>query len=171
MTPCQYTLTAVRNGRYEITVLADTEASGCGAKGAEIILWTFVQDERLHSEAVPWPGDARTASFDATFSTGSPDGAAAPTASAFVGEVYDERGRHLPPGTRIEAYVGDARCGVASVRRTGSFSGYTLTVVGPDSVAGCDPGATLTFRIDGRPAANTAVNERGGEPSLDLNLR
>jgi pimeloyl-ACP methyl ester carboxylesterase len=171
MTPCQYTLTAVRNGRYEIGVLADAEASGCGAKGAEIILWTFVQGERFHSAAVPWPGDGRTASVDAGFSTAAPDGAAAPTTSAFVGEVYDKRGRHLPPGTLVEAYVGATRCGVASVRRTGSFSGYTLTVVGPDSVPGCEPGAALNFRLDGRPAANTAVNERGGESSLDLTLQ
>jgi pimeloyl-ACP methyl ester carboxylesterase len=173
MTPCQYTLAMVRDGRYEITVLADAEASGCGAKGAEIILWTFVDGEQLHStEATPWPGDGGTTSIDARFATADPDGAALPrSTAAFVGEVYDRRGRHMPPGTRVEAYVGDTRCGVASVRRTGSFSGYTLTVVGPDSVPGCEPGAELSFRLDGRPAANTAVNARGGESSLDLSLR
>jgi pimeloyl-ACP methyl ester carboxylesterase len=172
MTPCQYTLSAVRNGRYEITVLADAEASGCGAEDAEVILWTFVEDEQFHStEAVRWPGDGRTTSFNASFSTATPDGSAHPrSTAAFVGEAYDRRGRHMPPGTRVEAYVGDTRCGVASVRRTGSFSGYTLTVVGPDSVAGCEPGATLTFRLDGRPAANTAVNARNAESSLDLSL-
>jgi hypothetical protein len=120
---------------------------------------------------VRWPGDGRTTSFNASFSTATPDGSAHPrSTAAFVGEAYDRRGRHMPPGTRVEAYVGDTRCGVASVRRTGSFSGYTLTVVGPDSVAGCEPGATLTFHLDGRPAANTAVNARDAESSLDLSL-
>jgi pimeloyl-ACP methyl ester carboxylesterase len=170
ITPCPG-LTAVDSGRYEITVMADAEASGCGARGARIILWTFVDDAQLHStEALRWPGNGDMATFDATFSTGAPDGAVPPT-SDFVGEVYDRRGSHLPPGTRVEAYVGDTRCGVASVRRTGSFSGFSLAVVGPDSVAGCEVGAKLSFRIGGRPAAETAVNEPGGEESVDLSLR
>jgi hypothetical protein len=170
ITPCPG-LTAVKDGRYEITVMADAEAKGCGANGAQIILWTFVDDEQLHStETVRWPGNGRTATFDARFSTAAPDGAA-PQTVGFVGEVYDRHGRHLPPGTRVEAYVGDTRCGVASVRRTGSFSGYSLGVVGPDSVAECAAGATLTFRIGGKPAAETAVNEPGSERSLDLSPR
>jgi pimeloyl-ACP methyl ester carboxylesterase len=170
ITPCPGVV-AVKDGRYEITVMADAESSGCGAKGAQIILWTFVADEELYStETVPWPGNGRTTTFDASFSTAAPDGAALPTVG-FVGEVYDRRGRHLPPGTRVEAFVGDTRCGVASVRRTGSFSGFSLGVVGPDSVAGCEAGATLTFRIDGKRAAETAVNDPDSERSLDLSLR
>jgi hypothetical protein len=57
------------------------------------------------------------------------------------------------------AYGGTTRCGVTSVQRTGSFSGFSLTVVGPQSVAGCTAGAKLTFRVDGRPTADTAINE------------
>ena len=168
VTPCQYTLSPVTNGRYEITVLADGEGSGCGAPGAEVVLWTFARDKQLYSrEAVRWPGNGATTSFDATFSTSSPQGAAPPT-SDFAGEVFARNGRQLPPGTRIEAYVGGTRCGVASVRRTGNFSGYTLSVVGPDSIARCGRGATLTFRIDGRRATDTAVNEPSGHESFDL---
>ena len=170
LTPCPG-LTPVTDGKFEITVMAGAESSGCGANGAEIILWTFVDEERLHStEAVPWPGNGRTTTFAASFSTAAPEGAAAPTVG-FVGEVYDRRGNHLPPGTRVEAFVGDTRCGVASVRRSGNFSGFSLGVVGPDSVAGCEAGATLTFRIDGKRAAETAVNAPGGERSLDLSPR
>ncbi|MBA2327144.1 MAG: hypothetical protein H0V95_10945 [Actinobacteria bacterium] len=170
ITPCPG-LAPVTDGRYEIAVMADAESSGCGAKGAQIILWTFVEGEELYvTDALRWPGNGETTTFDASFSTAAPDGAASPTVG-FVGEVYDRRGRHLPPGTRVEAFVGDTRCGVASVRRTGSFSGFSLGVVGPGSVAGCEAGATLTFRIDGKPAAETAVNEPGGERSLDLSPR
>jgi pimeloyl-ACP methyl ester carboxylesterase len=171
VTPCQYTLSSVRGGRYEITVLADPEARGCGAKDAEVVLWTFAQDEKLFgSEALPWPGNGRTANFDAGFSASAPNGAALPTAE-FGGEVYDRRGRHLPPGTRVEAYVGETRCGVSSVRRTGSFTGYTLAVVGPDSIPACARRAPLTFRIDGRPALETTVNEPDGDELFDLTLR
>jgi hypothetical protein len=171
ITPCQSTLPSVKNGQYEITVVADAEQSGCGVPGAEIVLWTFAQNQILYSrEALPWPGNRRTTNFDASFSASAPHGAAPPT-SGFAGEVFDRHGRHLPPGTRVEAYVGDARCGVASVRRTGSYSGYSLDVVGPDSVPGCDRGATLTFRINGRPAVDTSVNEPSRGASLDLTLR
>jgi hypothetical protein len=57
------------------------------------------------------------------------------------------------------------------VRRTGNFSGFILNVAGPASVPGCARGATLTFRIDGRPALETAVNRPGAQPTLDLTLR
>jgi hypothetical protein len=89
----------------------------------------------------------------------------------FAGEVYDRRGRHLPAGVRVDAYVGKTRCGVGSVRRTGSFSGYLLAVAGPESVAECARGATLTFRVNGRPAVETTVNASGRRDLLDLTLQ
>jgi hypothetical protein len=55
--------------------------------------------------------------------------------------------------------LGDVLCGVASVRRVGSFAGYTLAVAGPASVPGCVEGAMLTFRIAGQPASQTAPND------------
>ena len=171
VTPCQYTLPRVENGRYEITVMANAEASGCGTKGARIVLWTFAQEKILYStEAVPWPKNGHPTTFGGSFSTAAPDGAA-PAIVGFAGEVYDRRVRPMPGGTRIEAYVGDTRCAVTSVRRAGNFAGFSMDVVGPASVPGCERGATLTFRINGRPAAETAINERGRESMLDLSLR
>lgn len=172
VTPCQYTLPAVEQGRYEITVLADAESRGCGVPGSEILLWTFTQDKMFHtSTAVDWPGDGRSTSFDAGFSTSAPRGDVPPMAQ-FNGELFARDGRKLPPGTRVEAYVGDTRCGVASTRHGGSFSGYVLDVVGPESVAGCTRGATLTFRIDGEAAVETSVNDPGSSGrSFDLTLR
>jgi pimeloyl-ACP methyl ester carboxylesterase len=170
--PCQYTLPSVDDGQYEITVYAEAEVSGCGVPGAEVLLWTFAANQTLYSgDWLPWPGNGGTASVDTGFSTAAPEGARPPV-SQFLGEVYSREGDHLPPGTRIEAYVGEVRCGVASTRRTGNYSGYILAVVGPDSVAGCDRGAVLTFRVDGQRAAETAINDlRGGnDGSLDLTL-
>jgi len=171
VSPCQYTLPPVEDGRYEITVLADAEASGCGAPGAEILLWTFAENQILYGrEWVAWPGDGGTADFDATFSSSTPAGGAPPM-SQFNGEVFNRDGEYVPPGTRVEAHAGDTLCGVGSTRRVGSYSGYILDVVGPDSVAGCDRDATLTFRIDGKPAVETAVNELGGGGTRDLTVR
>jgi hypothetical protein len=59
---------------------------------------------------------------------------------------------------------------VTSVRRTGSFSGFSLSVVGPDSIPGCARGATITFRVNGRPSLDTAVNEPGHSGPLDLTV-
>jgi hypothetical protein len=84
--------------------------------------------------------------------------------------VFSRNGRQLPGGTRIDAYVGATRCGVSSVRRTGSFSGFIMSVVGPDSIPGCARGGTITFRVNGRLALDTAVNEPGGASTLDLTV-
>jgi pimeloyl-ACP methyl ester carboxylesterase len=169
ITPCQYALPPVDHGRYEITVLADAEASGCGAPGAEIFLWTFAANQQLYSrEPVAWPGNGGVVTFDASFSLSAPHGGAPPT-TGLNGEVFNRAGEHVPPGTRVEAYAGDVRCGVASTRRTGSYSGYILDVVGPDLVSGCDRDATLTFRVDGKLATETAVNDFHGR-TVDLTL-
>jgi hypothetical protein len=164
--PCQYELAPVVNGRYRVTVLADREARACGRRGAHVSLWTFVDGERLAStKAAPWPGDGETVRFDASFSTADPQGAEPETVD-FAGEAYRVDGSHVPAGTRVEAYVGDTRCGVASLRRTGSFGGFVLAVAGPDSVPGCTAGAIVTFRVGGRRALETATNTDAGRRDL-----
>jgi hypothetical protein len=176
VTPCQGTIPPVEGGRYEITVLAGTEGTGCGAPGAEVVLWTFADDQKLYSnEALAWPGNGRTTSFDPSFSTAAPRGSA-PEVTEFSGEVFDGDGRRLPSGTRVEAYVDGTRCAIASVRGTDDFLGYILNVVGPDSIAGCIRDATLTFRVNGVPTAETAVNDLtaggpGSGGSFDLTLQ
>ena len=172
VTPCQDTLPPVANGRYAITVLAATESSGCGAPGAKIVLWTYADNKIVYStNAVAWPGNGRAKSFAARYSTSAPAGAA-PVVAHFTGGVCGGDGRPLPGGTRVEAYVRGTRCGIASVRSTTDFTGYILDVVGPDSIAGCTRRATLTFRIDGRPASGTSVvnTPPGQQDSLDLTL-
>jgi hypothetical protein len=169
VTPCQLVLSPVRGGRYSVTVMADREARGCGARGARIALWTFAGDRILYStnrRRWPRPGRGR---FDASFSSARPAGAVPPRAQ-FSGQVFRTDGRQLRGGTRVEAYVGATRCGVTSVRRVGSFSGFSLDVVGPDSVPGCTRGATLTLRVNGRPALDTAVNDPQRSGRLDLTV-
>lgn len=169
-TPCQHSLTSVEGGRFEVTVLADEEATGCGRPGSEVVLWTYANDQKLYStEALAWPS-RHAVTFDANFSTSTPLGAARPT-TEFSGEVYERDGSHLPPGARIEARVGATRCGVASVRRTGSFGGYILSVAGPGAAPACRAGGRVTFRIDGRAAVETAVNDEEHAGQLDLTVR
>lgn len=158
---CQYSLAQVVAGQYELTVMADAESRGCGAPGAEILLWTSARGPiRYSSDTLRWPADGTTTTFDARFSVSAPDGASTPV-TEFSGEVFGRDGEHLLGGTVVEAYVGDVLCGVGSVRRVGSFAGYILAVAGPASVPGCTQDAALTFRIDGQPASQAAPNDLG----------
>jgi hypothetical protein len=172
---CQNTIPAVTEGQYEIEVASDAEVRGCGASGAELLLWTFVNDAFVYStQTTPWPGSGATATFDANFSSGTPEGASKPV-TEFKGHLFDREARELPSGTVIEAYVGEVRCGLVSLRYGGATERYyTLIVAGPESISGCKEGATLTFRLDGDPAAETAINDlaRGSEGhELNLNLQ
>jgi hypothetical protein len=169
VTPCQLTLPPVVRGRGAISVMSNAEASGCGRPGARIALWTFADGKIVFGrETWRWPRGGRL-SVRGSFSGTDPNGAVPPRAE-FGGSVYRPDGGQLPGGTRVEAYVGSTRCGVASTRRTGSFSGFSLSVVGPDSIPGCAAGATITFRVNGRPALDTAVNEAGRASRLDLTV-
>jgi hypothetical protein len=162
VTPCNFGLPPIQRGRYEITVFGDDESAGCGQPGAEILFWTFANDHQFFStRAIPWPARNK-ATFDVDFSSSHPPGLSR-RVTEFTGDVYDAVAQRLPRA-RVEAYVGATRCGVASARA----GEYILSVVGPDSVAGCRAGARIAFRIDGRPAAQTATNSFAYSGALDL---
>ncbi len=159
VTPCQANVSAVFAGDYEIAVVPSDDSAGCGAPGSRVLLWTFVGNTKLYATtSLPWPASSTRARFDARFTRAHPNGAA-PTLTELSGEVRDRSGRSVPLGTRVEALVGTTRCGVASVHRfADTFTGYAMTVVGPDSIAACSRGARITFRIGGRPAREHALN-------------
>jgi hypothetical protein len=170
VTPCQRTLPRVRNGRFAITVFPRTESSGCGAPGSEVFFWTFVQDRIVYSnQSVHWPGNGKTARFDPMFSISAPDGGVGPIVG-FAGEIFDARNRRLPRGAHVEAHIGKTLCAVATTRSLDNFVGFSIDVVGPDSIPGCAIGATITFRVDGRDAHETAVNQAGQGASMNLSL-
>jgi hypothetical protein len=172
VTPCQGELPPVAGGTYDITVLGDAESRGCGVPGAEILLWIFARDTFFYSSGgIAWPGNGALADFDATFATATPNGDVPPT-TQFNGRLLARDGTALPSGSRVEAYVGTTRCGIASTRHSGDFEGYVLAVVGPEEIPACESGATLTFRVNGEPAVETSVNtpiER--QEAFDLTIK
>lgn len=171
VTPCQQTLPQVRDGRFVITVYARSVATGCGAQGGEVFLWTFVDEQIVYSDrSVAWPGRGETVRFDPAFSIAAPAGGVGPLVG-FAGEIFDRRGRRLPPGADVAAYIGTTRCAVATTRRIDNFVGFSMEVVGPEAIAGCELGAPIRFEVDGRDAVETAVNAPGKDPSMDLSLR
>lgn len=102
-------------------------------------------------EALAWPSEGGAAAFDAAFSTADPNGATKPV-TEFKGHLFDRDGSPLPSGTVVEAYVGDVRCGLTSLRA----------------------GAQLSFRLDGREASQTAVNNLRGDAGgseIDLTVK
>jgi hypothetical protein len=70
----------------------------------------------------------------------------------------------------VEAHIGETLCGVATTRRIDDFIGFSIDVVGPDSIPGCAIGGTITFRVDGRDANETALNQEGQGSTLNLSL-
>ena len=170
-TPCQAALPKVEGGRYSIPVLSATGGSGCGKAGAKVVLWTFTHDAIHYStESLTWPAGDR-ATFDPSFSSADRQGAS-PEVAQFSGEVFEADGSPAPVGTEVEAFVGDARCGIASVRRSGEFLGYVISVVGPDEVDGCERDVALSFHVDGKPADHNPVVNRppGVRDAVDLRL-
>ena len=164
----QVTLPPVRNGKYSVGLYSATESAGCGAPGTRVALWIFAHSRYIYStNTVVWPAASGPVSLDATYSTAKPRGAT-PAVAQFQGGAFGADRRALPAGTRVEAYVGTTRCGVASVRSTQDFTGYILSVVGPDAIPGCTRGVPIAFRLDGKPA--TPTNIVNTPPGLDRTL-
>jgi hypothetical protein len=157
---------------YEIQLASDREVRGCGAPGAEVLLWTYVDDRYLFStKTMPWPEAASSVRFDGQFSSTDPQGASQPV-TEFKGRVHDASGNELPVGTVVEAYAGDTVCGVTSLRPLEQTEGYyTLIVAGPGAIPACAANAPLTFHLDGQPANETATNDlASGASGHELNL-
>ena len=170
---CQHGIPPVTGGAYDIGVVSDAEVRGCGADGAQVMLWAYVGERFVFSqETAPWPGAGGSATFDATFSSADPLGAGAPV-TGLKGLLYGANAVPLPGGTVVEAYIGDTLCGITSLRYADATEGYyTLIVAGPESIAACADGAAISFRLDGKPAAETAVNDlnRSSEAEREVNL-
>lgn len=170
VTPCNVTIPTVVAGRFALDVYGEKRSAGCGRRGSRVVLWVYSGAQQIFAtKALNWPtGGAATVSAD--FSTADPSGAA-PRLLELSGEVHRADGSRVPAGARVEAFIGDTLCGVASVRSDEGFDGYILHVVGPNSIPGCRTGGTITFRVDGAPTNETISN--GGTPprQFDLTLR
>jgi hypothetical protein len=172
---CQDEIVSPTSGQYNVGVFSEADEPGCGAPGAEIILWASVGDQLVYSqETFPWPGDGVATTFDATFSTTDPDGANLP-ATEFVGGVTNADGSSPELGTMVEAHVDGVLCGRSSVKDYEEFIGFTIAVVGPDSVDGCTANGTIIFTVGGVEANETSVNDfaagRDARIRFDLTLK
>ena len=171
------------SGHYQLTVASDAEVNGCGAADAQVYVALFKDGERyISDEPVTWPANGGSATFNATFSTTRPAGAATePSANeyfgtTFFGSLLKADGTPAPAGTTVEAYVADTLCGrkvVAPVVMVFDQPGsYELSVSSPASLPACTANGPVTFKIDGKPLPQTGVNDvsREGHP-LDLVVR
>jgi hypothetical protein len=172
---CQDEIVAPVFGRYAVGVYGEDELAGCGAEGAELILWTYAGEQQVFSqETLRWPGPGGRVEFDATFSSQDPEGARG-RATEIQGRVTLADGTPARAGAIIEARVGDELGGVTSVR---DFStpdeehiGYGMAIVGPESAPGCVQGAAITFTVDGERVRETIVHDLGvGEAEHEVDL-
>jgi hypothetical protein len=171
-TACQATLPAIKRGTYRVEVLAETASAGCGAPDGQIVLWTFVDNKQLWSTtALPWPGDGHAAAFNAAFSSATPAGASTAVGTEFSGSVYDQNGEYVPAGSKVEARIGDAVCGVATVRKGDEFFGYIMSVSAPSAIPDCKRGGQITLQVDGRPVQESLRNlPRASNDAFDLTV-
>jgi hypothetical protein len=172
---CQDEIVSPTFGQYNVGVFSEADEPACGAPGAELILWTSVGDGLIYSqETFPWPGDGVATTYDATFLSTDPDGAHLP-ATEFVGSVTNADGSPPALGTVVEAHVDGVLCGRSSVKDYEEFIGFTIAVVGPESVTGCTPNATIVFSVGGVEANESSVNDfaagRDARIRFDLTLK
>ena len=168
---CSFPGESVEVGRYARTVAGDEEVRGCGRPGSRVYVVTYRDGKVLYSQAAVWQASGRTLQLDAVFTTTG--GSTSPAGTRVLGRVLDGEGAPASPGAVIEGYVGDTRCGVASIARAvmmfGDTDGFTMIVAGPDTVPGCATGATIDFRVSGQPATGTTVNTlRARNPPVTL---
>ena len=143
---------------------------GAARRARGIALWTSANDKILFStESVEWPSGDGPVEFAAQYEDANPSGATTET-TQFQGGVYSADNHPYPAGTRVDAFIDGTRCGTASVRSSPSFTGYILSVVGPDTIPGCTRGGKIEFKANDRPAVPTSPNTPPG-PRDTFNLR
>jgi pimeloyl-ACP methyl ester carboxylesterase len=168
-TACSFPSDAPANGKYRRVIAADTEVHGCGGPGAVILGAMFSDDAVRLSSPITWPESATELPVDLVFSSTS--GVTAGFGTFIYGTVLDGEGVHLPPTARIDAYIGQTLCGLASLNPVEmDFSGtdrYGLIVAGPDAIPGCERNARIRLLVDGLEAPQTAIND-GSNHNLDI---
>ena len=172
---CSFTqFSPVVDGAYRVVVAGDAEVLGCGTPGDSFYLFAVSRGEFLSSQELGvWP-EGTELTFDATFSS-SDMGGIRLASTTFTGGLADASGEPLPPGTQLEAYIGEALCGRTSIPHTvmGANNPFVffLSVAGPELVPECLAMAAITFRVDGDEIDQTATNDLGPEPhDLDLSI-
>lgn len=155
--------TVLAEGRYSLVVAADEEMASCGRAGSSLLLiFTAKRASYTAQELAAWPAGATELAFHPAFSSRNPAGAGH-TETIVVGAVLDADGNELPPGTLIEAFAGDTRCGITTVPAVvtldGGPSAFLLAIVGPDMVPGCVTGSPVSLRVDSEPIEQTLAHD------------
>jgi hypothetical protein len=161
---CSFEGVRPAHGRYERVVVAESEVPGCGEPGAPMAALT-VKDGVVLADETVWP-DVNSANFNVEFVSGSGQ----PSSAAFTrvyGAVLDVDGALVPPGTSIDAYIGEALCGRTSIppadMQFGAPDEFSLFVAGPGTRAGCDAGGEMRFEVNGEPVEGTLPNRLDGQ--------
>ena len=87
----------------------------------------------------------------------------------FFGSILIE-GQPAPAGTALRAFIGDAQCGSTTLASAGNYTIDVLHAGIPDANTNCrlEGNPVVSFRVDGRTAAQTRPYRLGGFEQLDL---
>jgi hypothetical protein len=172
---CAFDGASPSDGRYERTLVSDRELAGCGAPGRRIRIAASTGGEvYFSSNSVPWPATGDAATLDVNF-TDADAGRAIDNVTPVYGSVYDASGERRPPGTTVEAFIGDTLCGITALPESvlvfQNPDQYDVLVASPEAVPGCEREGAITFRVNGELVAQTAHNDLGDGVLVDLVAR
>ncbi len=149
---CGFLVDTPVTGSYTMGVAADAEQPGCGKSGRSLYM-VRLQHGWHDSREVDWPPGTQLA-YNPEFSSSDRP----PGVTVLFGMLLDASGNLMPPGTIVEAYVGDTLCGRAAspqvVNPLSQPGGYGMLVVGPDAAPACAAGGSITFRVNGQAASS-----------------
>lgn len=163
---CSYGFPSLRRGGYELAVAADSELGGCIGAASRTFL-VYLSDGRylISEQQLPPAGAERAIAFDATFSSANSAGGTG--ASSFeqylggtlIGELRLQDGRPAPPGTVVEAFVGDVLCGrfvAPPVLMAFDQPGVYNISLGGAGNAACATDVPVSLYVNGRDTGFTA---------------
>ena len=160
-TACTYNNAFFDQGRYTTIVAGSDELPECGSEGRTLQLMFFEDGVRYGGPAVPWPAGETALTIDAALTQA--DVAADAEIGTFLGgQLLDADGNELPPGTTVEAYIGNALCGSYTVSSVVMIfeqgDGWGFPVPPQSEAPACAEGAEIKFRINGEPVEGTATH-------------
>jgi pimeloyl-ACP methyl ester carboxylesterase len=170
---CDFVNAPLRHGQFERVVAGGEELAGCGGPGAQLVAVAYVFDLDIVVESAPvdWPAPGTRVIFNPALSRSS----TAIEDTSISGSVLDASGSRVPPGTIVEAFIGDALCGRTSVPHAvmpfATPDGFNLIVVSSSSVPGCARDAEIRLLVDGAEVEDGTARHTFGGEYRELHLR
>jgi pimeloyl-ACP methyl ester carboxylesterase len=151
------------DSQYAEILATKSEVAGCGEPGVRIFaekLNACAADDRpmISTNQGIWPEEGKSLELDLAFSCADLNGVALPF-TVVAGDLFASNGDRIWRDAKVEAFIGDALCGVTSLSPLARLNDrYLLLVSGPELRPGCLRDGTIELRVNGKPTRQKTVN-------------